>query len=273
MNGFIPDRTGLAGFAEEPSLLTAIDGVTAVGAPDTGAAAGRGGSEASPRSRDCVFRTSFVPFADPASPPILGNDNTGRLPLADFCAPVWLLDAATAEGGTDGRGVFEANCNRRLRSSSSIKSRSPKWTASKPAAARGVPEVFIPNWAIPDRSAGDANMSIFSFGDSAVRELWTPLFAFCTERGEIQIMLLPRFSFLLGDDESDPRGNPATSEKKNDVLLTAGVPGVLGAPALGVFIMLPRPPPGEKRPLADGECSHDNTLELSSNNPDMGCFP
>jgi hypothetical protein len=75
------------------------------------------------------------------------------------------------------------------------------------------------------------------------------------------------------DDDSDPRGNAATSEKKKDVLVTVGVWGVLGAPPLGVFIIDPKPPPGEKRPLAEGECSHDKTLELSNKDPDMGYFP
>jgi hypothetical protein len=53
-------------------------------------------------------------------------------------------------------------------------------------------------------------------------------------------------------------GSPATSEKKNEVL-TVGVRGVLGIP-LGVLSMEPKPP-GEKRPLAVGDCNHARTVK------------
>lgn len=67
----------------------------------------------------------------------------------------------------------------------------------------------------------------------------------------------PRFVSAPGLGEvSVLLGNPATSEKKNEVL-TVGVLGVLGAP-LGVFSMEPNPP-GEKRPFAVGDCSQART--------------
>lgn len=100
-------------------------------------------------------------------------------------------------------------------------------------------------------------MPMSSFGDFGDKTLEMPAFALCEESGEIQIMLLAprllRFSNapLLGEVNSDPRGKPATSEKKNDVLLTVGVCGVRGMPPFGVFTIDPRP--GEKRPFADGE--------------------
>ena len=74
------------------------------------------------------------------------------------------------------------------------------------------------------------------------------------------ILLAPRDPFFLASppafgDVSFP-GNPATSEKKNEVL-TVGVRGVRGAP----FGVLRPKPPGEKRPFAVGDCSHARTTK------------
>jgi hypothetical protein len=210
---------------------------------------GRGASGLSPWSRESVFRVNLAPLPS-LPPPIVGKDNPEILP-SGFCAPLMPSDDVTANGGPDGRGVLLANRKSRLRSSSSIKSRSAKGTASKPAPR------FIPSLAIPDRSAGDANIPISSFGDFGDR---TPPFALWDESGEMQIMLLVprllRFSSdpLLGEVNSDPRGKPATSEKKNEVLLTVGVCGVRGMPPFGVFNIDPKPlTPGENRPFAEGE--------------------
>mmetsp|Transcript_12470 Transcript_12470/g.35710 ORF Transcript_12470/g.35710 Transcript_12470/m.35710 type:complete len:86 (-) Transcript_12470:1118-1375(-) len=74
----------------------------------------------------------------------------------------------------------------------------------------------------------------------------------------------PLFESPPGLGEVSLPGNPATSEKKNDVL-TVGVLGVLGAP-LGVFNIEPKPP-GEKRPFAVGDCNHARTFD-ESNEPE-----
>ena len=68
----------------------------------------------------------------------------------------------------------------------------------------------------------------------------------------------------FGEVHSPPRGKPATSEKKNDVLNV----GVLGAfiPALGVFSIDPIPP-GENSSFVVGECNQANTLDDSSRDP------
>jgi hypothetical protein len=57
---------------------------------------------------------------------------------------------------------------------------------------------------------------------------------------------------LLGEANSPFRGKEATSEKKKEVLMV-GVLGVLGSPPRGVFKTDPKPPPGEKSPLEDGD--------------------
>ena len=98
-------------------------------------------------------------------------------------------------------------------------------------------------------------------------ELATP-FVFDEASGEIQIIFdtpldPPRFDSPPGLGEASLPGNPATSEKKNDVL-TLGVLGVLGAPR-GVFNIEPRPP-GEKRPFAVGDCNHARTIYLEKFN-------
>ena len=66
----------------------------------------------------------------------------------------------------------------------------------------------------------------------------------------------PRFAALLSPlgDANSFRGKLATSEKKKDVLIV-GVCGVRGAasPPRGVFKSDPKPPPGEKSPLAVGD--------------------
>mmetsp|Transcript_8178 Transcript_8178/g.9516 ORF Transcript_8178/g.9516 Transcript_8178/m.9516 type:complete len:113 (+) Transcript_8178:1584-1922(+) len=80
---------------------------------------------------------------------------------------------------------------------------------------------------------------------------------------------------LIGDAQSPPRGKPATSEKKKDVL-NVGVWGFLTnepvTPARGVFNMDPNPP-GENSPFAVGECNHANTFDESSNEPGVPVFP
>lgn len=85
------------------------------------------------------------------------------------------------------------------------------------------------------------------------------------DMGEMQMLLRPVPDLAsppdLGDDDISPRGRAAASEKKKDVL-TDGVRGVRGKPALGVFSMDPKPP-GEKRPFELGEWSHARTLEES----------
>jgi hypothetical protein len=83
-------------------------------------------------------------------------------------------------------------------------------------------------------------------------------------------------SDFAGDAQSPSRGRPATSEKKKDVLLYVGVWGIFRAEpvqiARGVFNIEPNPP-GEKSPLADGECSHANTFDESTNDPGVPVFP
>lgn len=76
----------------------------------------------------------------------------------------------------------------------------------------------------------------------------------------------------LGERNSPPRGNPATSEKKKDVL-NVGVGGSFETAPLGVFNMDPKPP-GENILFTDGDWSHANTLELSSKEPPLDdAFP
>lgn len=100
--------------------------------------------------------------------------------------------------------------------------------------------------------------------------------------GEIQIMLeIPweaerREPSLTGVSpppplrgvRSLPRGRVATSVKKK-LVLTVGVPGVRGIPVCGVFTIEPYPP-GEKNPLAVGDCNHASTLEWSKEPVDVG---
>lgn len=91
----------------------------------------------------------------------------------------------------------------------------------------------------------------------------TPFFDLEEARGEIQIIFdtprpPPRFVSPPGFGEvSVLCGKPATSEKKNEVL-TVGVLGVRGA-TLGV-LRTEENPPGEKRPLAVGDCNHARTV-------------
>ena len=120
----------------------------------------------------------------------------------------------------DDLGVFEhecdASCSKRLKSSSSIKSRSAICTAS----------------ILGDSPrSGILRGTNFRFGAN----------------GEMEIM--PGRLFF-GEANSPLRGRDATSEKKKDVCV--GVRGVRGIP-LGVFKAEPRPPPGENRPLAVGD--------------------
>lgn len=80
--------------------------------------------------------------------------------------------------------------------------------------------------------------------------------------GEIEIMLFmpppPPLRFDFGDANSPLRGKEATSEKKNDVWV-----GVRGVRARGVLSADPKPPPGENKPLAVGDCNQAKTLLAS----------
>lgn len=75
----------------------------------------------------------------------------------------------------------------------------------------------------------------------------------------------------FGEVHSPPRGKPATSEKKKEVL-KVGVLGVLVIPAFGVFNIDPIPP-GENSSFPVGECNQANTLEDSSREPFAGGLP
>ena len=177
-----------------------------------------------------------------------------------------------------GRGVFDASFNSTLKSSSSIKSLSARWTASRLGSllalrcgtfGRSVFEGVSLNKGIDlSLSRGDAKKSLKFIGvEAAGVEV-----RFRDEaNGEIQMMLeIPLFcdflSFSSGFGESCSfLGRLATSEKKNDVV-TVGVRG----PAAGVFVTEPSPP-GENRPCAVGDCNHASTLEVSKDS--VTCFP
>jgi len=97
-------------------------------------------------------------------------------------------------------------------------------------------------------------------------------------KGEMQMILDMPFLGLLTASASlrlgvsPVRGKPATSEKKKDEL-TIGEPGVRGTIGpFGVFMIEFKPPPGEKSPLAVGDCNQFKTFEVSKI-PGRGLFP
>eukprot|EP00977_Amphora_coffeiformis_P009991 scaffold2335_cov175-Amphora_coffeaeformis.AAC.18 len=232
-----------------------------------------------------------LPVFDPSSFDV----SPWSLDREDFCISLFvslsrallpimgIWDRKTGPTGPDprspGRGVFEASFNSTLKSSSSIKSRSARWTASKLGSllalrcgtfSRSVFEGVSLSKGI-DRalSRGDAKKSLKFIGvEAAGVEV-----RFRDEaNGEIQIILeIPLFcdflSFSSGFGESCSfLGRLATSEKKNDVV-TVGVRGVLTA---GVFVTEPSPP-GEKRPCAVGDCNQASTFAVS--NDSVTCLP
>lgn len=233
-------------------------------------------------SFDSVLDAVFVavPAAAEAPPPPTSIDDTAT-------------DLAEAEAGAPGvgRGVFEASFSNKLRSSSSIRSRSARWTASRSAPFATPDEgAFLGRTPvlgggdfksdIPDRSAGDEKISLklILAGDCNDDGCGVDVPFLCPrapcKTGEMQMLPLPvpRFArmwlwpplpllFAFGD-ESPPRGNDATSEKKKDVL-TVGVRGVRVSAPLGVLSIDPNPP-GENRPFEFGECNHASTLDESN---------
>lgn len=205
------------------------------------------------------FLGSLAAPTSPSRPPIMGSCSAGRFsppplslrPLGDrnTCMPLPVLFPLAD------LGVFEANCSSTLKSSSSIKSRSAMWTASRLGSLlplrcgtrdlMGLDGVSF-NMGTPlgflSLSFGDANTS-FKFTGVFVL-VFVPLLALDDANGEMQMIFeMPFCARLLalspcpfGVKLSLPRGRLATSEKKKDVL-TVGVLGVRGA--CGVFMIDP----------------------------------
>ena len=158
------------------------------------------------------------------------------------------------------RGVLLASCNKTLKSSSSIKSRSAKCTASTEgsledprlgSSLRDGVSLSMGRLLILVRGEAKTSLKLSGAADFLLEE-----------RGEMQIMFPLR---LVGVVVLSPC-RLATSEKKKDVL-TVGVRG--GACGVLAMELLP----GENSSFALGDCNHASTLDVSKEAETMGLFP